>query len=96
MKRIAAILCLGGVLALGAGSQAAASGDPVSIWECSKAGCFPDASSQQLTGTQLGDLVCTPSSEVGIPVPLYIPFIIIPLPPGPTSPPNYTVYVCKQ
>jgi hypothetical protein len=92
MKRIAAILCLGGVLALGASSQAAASGDPVAVWECSKAGCFPDASLQQLTGPQLGDLVCTPSSEIAIEAPLYF----IPYPPGPAVPPNYTVYVCKQ
>jgi hypothetical protein len=88
------VLVLAGALALGASSQAAASGDPVSIWTCTKGGCYPQLSSSQLTGPQLGDLVCTPTSEVSLPLPLWIVGQF--LPPGPEAGPNETVYVCKQ
>jgi hypothetical protein len=95
MKRIAAILCLGGVLALGAGSQAAASGDPVAVDQCFKpVGCLPVVSAQQITGPQLGDLVCTPSSQIG---PLTVsPADLVPIFNGPFPPAAYEITVCKQ
>jgi hypothetical protein len=89
MKRIAAILSLGGALTLGLSSQAVASGDPLVIDQCTKGGCFPIVSVQQLTGPQLGDLVCTPDSQIKLPgiadptAPIY-------------APSDYYVTICKQ
>jgi|1185.fasta_scaffold1193356_2 hypothetical protein len=89
MKRIAAILVLGGALTLGLTSQASASGDPLAIDQCGKPGCFPIVSVSALTGPALGDLICTPDSEIKLPAiadptaPIY-------------APSGYQVVICKQ
>ena len=91
MKRIAAILVLGGTLAVSLSSRAAASGDPLVIQQCFKASCGSIISVGQLTGPQLGDLVCSPGSETSIP--LTLPTLD---PSGTLPPPAFLVVICKQ
>src|SRR3954449_7961229 len=64
MKRIAAIFCLGGMLALGASSQASASGDPLSIDHCGKPGCSPIASVSAAAGPTPGSLLCSRAASI--------------------------------
>ena len=94
MKRIAAVLALGGALAIGASSQAAASGDPLVVDQCTRpVGCLPIVSVGQLTGPQLGDLICTPESQFST-GPIGLPLSLDPS--GFNNPPAFQVTICKQ
>jgi hypothetical protein len=94
VKRLVSVLALGGALAIGASSQAAAAGDPLVVDQCARpVGCLPILSVGQLTGPQLGDLVCTPESQfstgqIGLPISLD--------PSGFNNPPALQVTICKQ
>jgi hypothetical protein len=91
VKRIAAILVLGGALAVGVSSQATAAGDPLYVDQCVKLACAPVLSVGQLAGSQVGDLVCTPSSQISLP-PIAVPSD----PSGFPSPTYFRVVICKQ
>jgi hypothetical protein len=93
VKRIVTILVLGGVLAIGVSSQAAASADPLAIDQCGKGGCSPIASVSAATGPTLGDLICTsPDSQIKLP---QLPNPVDPLPPI-YAPDWWQVTICKQ
>ena len=70
MKRLAAVLTLAGVLAIGVSSTASAAGDPAHarVDNCLLGFCHTEAdvSVQKLLGPDIG-VVCGPGSEIALP-----------------------------